>query len=143
MINALSNCDSPNAAAVAAAIKDCPIIGKFPSGGGPTGMVNPSSNDSLTWHPGYGRPTSVILGNNFFTKPPCEQYVTLCRECYLRVVLGNYDDTGGSDKPLADIFKPLEKCLGCVGKQPWDPAQRTPCHSHGNGPLPPNWVPPK
>ena len=115
MIGLLETCPGGGPSEVPAminAIESCPIVGKFEAGKSPDG----SDGTSLTWNPGWAWWPKVILANNFFTtKTRCEQFMTLLKECYLRVHIGDYDDTGVSDNAIRRYFASIQCCLACCG----------------------------
>jgi len=109
MVQKLSNCkSSPRAAAIAAAIKNCPVSGKFEKGRSSDG----NDGTSLTYDGGFACPTKVILSNDFFGRSKSSQYLTLIKECYQRAVLRDFDDTGMSDNRQRDYYNSVADCLG-------------------------------
>jgi hypothetical protein len=99
------DCRDPEAGRIAEAIQNCPIVGKFEPNNGPPPDGDPK--DSLTYEV-KGKsgiidlyPDQVILGIDFFKRTnTCSQFSTLLKECYIRKVLRDFDDTGTSDPGL-------------------------------------------
>jgi hypothetical protein len=109
MVEKLSKCrGNARAAAIADAIKNCSITGKFEKGK----SVDGADGTSLTYDGGWACPTKIILSNDFFQRNKSSQYMTLIRECYQRAVLRDFDDTGNSDNRLRAYSNEVADCLG-------------------------------
>ena len=110
---AINNVDSdhPAIADIKNAIRDCPISGIFVEES-PDGAIG-SSVTTL----GSSLGTHIYLGKDFFTKPKCDAYKTLVKECYQRAVLRDDDDSGMSDRRSNANFLKLECALACCGHE--------------------------